>query len=81
MNVSSRYLQRRPDEVNKESSALAPQHAAFLPAQKLGMHSAWAYKTTAAPARVKAEEPDNLLLTFLTVPIPALNKYTGRGFS
>lgn len=47
--------------MNKMSSALAPQCAAYLRVQKLGMHSASAYKTTAAPARVKAGEADNLL--------------------
>lgn len=68
--------------MNKMSSALAPQCAAYLPVQKLGMHSASAYKTTAAPARVKAGEADNLLylLFFMTILIHVLNKYPGKDF-
>lgn len=68
--------------MNKMSSALAPQCAAYLPVQKLGMHSASVYKTTAAPARVKAGEADNLLylLFFMTILIHVLNKYPGKDF-
>lgn len=79
MDVSLHYLQRRPNKVREELCALAPEHAAYLPVQKLGIHSAWASRTIAASARVKAGQPDNHTLTFLTILTPALNKCTGRG--
>lgn len=70
--------------MNKMSSALAPQCAAYLPVQKLGMYSASAYKTTAAPARVKAGEADNLLYLLFFFNdhsyIHVLNKYPGKDF-